>query len=218
MKKYSFIPLLLCASTLALAGCNLGGSSSKKSSKKKSSSTETSQVSGSSQAGGSSASSTSQGGGSSATSTSQGGGTSGTSTSSGGGSSQYTALGIMTDIATWAWGGTEDGDFADPDDKGVIVANYTIGMEVDSPEDSETCLNAVLNSMVTDSEWPSYLLVADGPTYTANAITDVTPNLGVSEIYLITTDQEFVLYMYDYCYNGAVNVYFEAGPISAYSA
>ena len=207
MKKYSFIPLLLCASTLALAGCNLGGSSSKKSSKKKSSSTETSQVSGSSQAGGSSASSASQGGGTSAT-----------STSSGGGSSQFTALGIMTDIATWAWGGTEDGDFADPDDKGVIVANYTIGMEVDSPEDSESCLNGVLNSMTSDSEWPLYLSVADGPKYTANAITDVTPNLGVSEIYLITTDQEFILYMYDYCYNGAVNVYFEAGPTSAYSA
>lgn len=216
MKKFSFIPLLLCASTLALAGCNLGGSSGKKSSKKKSSSTETSQVSGSSQAGGSSASSTSQGGGSSATSTSQGGG--GNTSTSGGGSSQYTALGIMTDIATWAWGGTEDGDFADPDDKGIIVANYTIGMEVESPEDSETCLSGVLNSMVTDSEWPSYLSVADGPTYTANAITSVTPNLGVSEIYLITTDQEFVLYMYDYCYNGSVNVYFEAGPISAYSA
>lgn len=72
MKKFSFIPLLLCASTLALAGCNLlgGSSSGKKSSKKKSSSTETSQVSSSSQAGGSSATSSSQQGGSGSTSTS----------------------------------------------------------------------------------------------------------------------------------------------------
>ena len=70
MKKFSFIPLLLCASTLALAGCNLGGSSGKKSSKKKSSSTETSQVSGSSQSGGSSVTSSSQQGGSGSTSTS----------------------------------------------------------------------------------------------------------------------------------------------------
>lgn len=95
MKKYSFIPLLLCASTLALAGCNLGGSSGKKSSKKKSSSTETSQVSGSSQAGGSSATSTSQGGGSSATSTSQGGGNTSTS---GGGETTYTVDQVVSMI------------------------------------------------------------------------------------------------------------------------
>ena len=211
MKKYSFIPLLLCASTLALAGCNLGGSSGKKSSKKKSSSAETSQVSGSSQQGGSSNSS--QGGN---TSTSQGGG--GNTSTSSGGSSQYSALGIMTDVCTWAWGGVEDGDLNDPDSSGVITANYTIGMEVDSPEDSETCLSGVLTDMVTDSDWPSYLSVADGPTYTANAITSVTPNLGVSAIFLITPDQAFILYMYDYCYNGSVSVVFEAGPTSAYSA
>ena len=84
MKKYSFIPLLLCASTLALAGCNLGGSSSKKSSKKKSSSTETSQVSGSSQAGGSSATSTSQGGGN--------------TSSSGGGETTYTVDQVVSMI------------------------------------------------------------------------------------------------------------------------
>jgi len=229
MKKYSFIPLLLCASTLALAGCNLlGGSSSSKKSKKKSSSAETSQVSGSSQEGGSSNSSqggssnssqggntsTSQGGG--ATSTSQGGG--GNTSTSSGGSSQYSALGIMTDVGTWAWGGIEAGDFKDPDENGIIESNYTIGMEVESPEDSETCLSGVLNSMVTDSEWPSYLSVVDGPTYIANAITSVTPNLGVSEIYLITTDQEFILYMYDYCYDGSVNVAFSAGPTSAFTA
>ncbi len=100
MKKYSFIPLLLCASTLALAGCNLGGSSSKKS-KKKSSSTETSQVSGSSQEGGSSNSSqgggntsTSQGGG--ATSTSQGGG--GNTSTSGGGETGYTIAEVVSMI------------------------------------------------------------------------------------------------------------------------
>ena len=100
MKKYSFIPLLLCASTLALAGCNLGGSSSKKT-KKKSSSTETSQVSGSSQDGGSSNSSqgggntsTSQGGG--ATSTSQGGG--GNTSTSGGGETTYTVDQVVSMI------------------------------------------------------------------------------------------------------------------------
>lgn len=98
MKKYSFIPLLLCASTLALAGCNLGGSSGKKSSKKKSSSTETSQVSGSSQAGGSSATSTSQGGGGGggATSTSQGGG--GNTSTSGGGETTYTVDQVVSMI------------------------------------------------------------------------------------------------------------------------
>lgn len=221
MKKFSFIPLLLCASTLALAGCNLlgGSSSGKKSSKKKSSSTETSQVSGSSQqGGGSSASSSSQGGGGGgATSTSQGGGGGGTSTSQGG-SSQYSAMGIMTDICTWAWGGVEDGDLNDPDSDGIVTANYTIGMEVDSPEDSESCLNGVLTNMVTDSDWPSYLSVVQGPEYTANAITSVTPNLGVSAIYLMTTDQAFILYMYDYCYQGSVSVVFEAGPTSAYTS
>lgn len=214
MKKFSFIPLLLCASTLALAGCNLlgGSSSGKKSSKKKSSSTETSQVSGSSQEG---ASSTSSQGGN--TSTSQGGGGGGTSTSQGG-SSQYSAMGIMTDICTWAWGGVEDGNLNDPDSNGIVTSNYTIGMEVDSPEDSESCLNGVLTNMVTSSEWPSYLSVVQGPEYTANAITSVTPNLGVSAIYLMTTDQAFILYMYDYCYQGDVSVVFEAGPTSAYTS
>lgn len=210
MKKFSFIPLLLCASTLALAGCNLlgGSSSGKKSSKKKSSSTETSQVSGSSQQGG---------GGGGATSTSQGGGGGGTSTSQGG-SSQYSAMGIMTDVCTWAWGGVEDGDLNDPDSDGVVTSNYTIGMDVDSPEDSESCLSGVLTDMVTDSDWPSYLSVVQGPDYTANAITSVTPNLGVSAIYLMTTDQAFILYMYDYCYQGSVSVVFEAGPTSAYTS
>lgn len=95
MKKLSVLSLLMCVGSLALAGCNLGGSSGKKSSKKKSSSTETSQVSGSSQAGGSSATSTSQGGGSSATSTSQGGGNTSTS---GGGETTYTVDQVVSMI------------------------------------------------------------------------------------------------------------------------
>ena len=126
MKKFSFIPLLLCASTLALAGCNLlgGSSSGKKSSKKKSNSAETSQVSGSSQEGGSSNSSqggntsTSQGGGGGATSTSQGGG--GNTSTSGGSQVSYTvasAIDAVADLMTATFGETvtanhdTDGDY-----------------------------------------------------------------------------------------------------------
>ena len=100
MKKFSFIPLFLCASTLALASCNLlgGSSSGKKSSKKKSSSTETSQVSGSSQAGGSSATSSSQQGGSSATSSSSGGSSTVTSISFSSVVSWYASEGITVTI------------------------------------------------------------------------------------------------------------------------
>lgn len=129
--------------------------------------------------------------------------------------SQYTALGIMQAIGTAAWGYTEDGDFKDPDAEGVVESNYTIGWDAEDPEDSEECLSGVLNELATIL--PAYLSVVEGyPTYTANAITSVTPALGVSEMYAITDDEEFVAYFYDYCYNGSVSIVFMAGPTSAF--
>lgn len=128
--------------------------------------------------------------------------------------SQYTALGIMQDIGTAAWGYTEDGDFQDPDAEGVVESNYTIGWEADDPADSEECLNGVLNELF--EILPSYLSIVQGPTYTANAITSVTPALGVSELYTITDDEEFVAYFYNYFYNDSISIVFMCGPTSAF--
>ena len=126
----------------------------------------------------------------------------------------YTAEGVMQDIGTAVWGSVEEGDFADADASGVVESNYTIGWTVETPEDSEECLNGVLNELV--GILPSYLSVVQGPTYTAGAITSVTPALGVSELYTITEDEAIVAYFYNYCYNSKVSIVFMAGPVSAF--
>lgn len=132
----------------------------------------------------------------------------------GGGDTDNVAYQIMYDVGVAGWGYVEDGDFKDPDSDGVIEANYTIGWDdVESPEDSETCLNGVLREFINDSDFPSYLKVVQGPTYTANAIES---SIGVSEVYLVTSDYEYVLYMYDYYYDGEVSIVFMAGPYDAF--
>ena len=160
MKKYSFIPLLLCASTLALAGCNLGGSSGKKSSKKKSSSTETSQVSGSSQAGGSSATSSSQqGGGSSATSTSQGGGNTSTS---GGGETTYTVdqvVSMINSAFSSAIGGGNLLEFNSTYNYYTGGLNLSEdGVDYSNPQAAESVLKPVVDMLVSyiPTEFGSY--------------------------------------------------------------
>jgi len=242
MNKIKFLPIVLFASAITLASCNfLGGSSSKKKSSKKSSSGENTSLtssstegdSGSSKSGSTGGTSKSSSGGSSKSSsssgktssssgkTSSGSSSSGTTTTtSGGGESQYTALGIMQDVGTSAWGFFEEGDFNDPDDDGIVTSNFSIGVPVETLEDTAECLSGAFDQIILDEDFPSYLQVLQGPTYIPNAITTVTPNLGVSTIYLVTDDYEFILYMYDYVdtEEESVTIIFEAGPISAYQS
>lgn len=119
---------------------------------------------------------------------------------------------VMEFIGTTAWGYVEDGDFTEPDENGIVESNWTIGLEVENPEDSEECLNAALTAFA--EALSEKLVVVQGPTYTANAISSV--GIGVSEIYLITKDSAVVAYMYAYCYNGSVSVVFIAGPTEAF--
>lgn len=131
-------------------------------------------------------------------------------------SDELSALKIMQDVGTAGWGYTEDGDFTEPDDNGIVESNYTIGASSYSPvdlADSEECLSGVLSAFVSDSDFPDYLEVLQGPTYTANAIQG---SIGVSEIYLCDENMEFVLYMYDYYYNSKVSIVFMAGPADAF--
>ena len=130
-----------------------------------------------------------------------------------GSSSQHTATSIMEDICTWAWGGVESGDLNAPDSEGVVTANYTIGFDVENPGDNATCLNGVLTDMVSDEDFPSYLEVIQGPEYTANALEE---GVGASDIFLISDDEAFVLFMYSYYYDSSVSVVFECGPASVY--
>ena len=125
---------------------------------------------------------------------------------------------LMQQIAIYAWGYTEDGDFEDPDENGIVKSNYTIGGSNYSSvalADSEECLNSVLTNFISGSGFPAYLNVVSGPTYVANAIGG---SIGISQIYLMTSDSQFVLYMYCYYYNSKVSIVFQAGPIAAYSA
>ena len=133
-------------------------------------------------------------------------------------SGELSALKIMQDVGTAAWGYTEDGDFKDPDENGIVESNYTIGASSYSPvdlADSEECLSGVLSAFVNDSDFPDYLEVLQGPTYTANAIQS---SIGVSEIYLCDENMDFVLYMYDYYYNSKVSIVFMCGPAEAFMA
>ena len=126
------------------------------------------------------------------------------------------ALELMQQIGIYAWGGVEDGDFKEPDANGIVGSNYTINATnyaTVTPADSEECLSGVLNNFISGPGFPSFLSVALGPTYTPNAING---SIGVSQIYLITNDNQFVLRMYDYFYNNKVIIVFEAGPASAY--
>lgn len=120
------------------------------------------------------------------------------------------ATAIVEDLVKCAWGVVEDGDIADPDANGIVKCNYVDVLSSLEPTESEENLNGALTSFIGRTGFPQYLKVAQGPTYDST--------FKESELFMMTTDEEFVVYLCAFVDEGDVCVSFECGPTSAYIA